>query len=174
MDQTAKLFAHIKHWIDESDGSSILIGPDVEVRFKRTSRYSEADLDSWEQQVGFPLPHTYRAFLAEVGAADLFIDEYGHGVRLFPLSDLRAYQQEVFSGRENPWGKLLVIGCLTNHGFLPAFLLGAPPKREFAVLSCDEDPEEWLVEAEWGGFQRWLNQLVSSLGEDDIPRRNRG
>ena len=88
---------------------------------------------------------------------------------MLPIDQLHSYQNQVFQGRENPWGKLLIVGCLTNRGDFPAFRLNGEADKEFAILSSEDDPSFWMQETRWSSFEPWMDKLVSSFGEEDLP-----
>lgn len=165
----AEALQQLNDWIRQSSGSPIPLPSGESYGFERMRLYTEADLSEFEGQHGFRFPDSYRVFLQQVGACNLFVGRYGPHCSSIPIHDIPDHMREVFETRANPYPDL-VLPIWLSGGLEAGFDLRTPAADRFSVFTPDEDPDEWLSEvSSWTHFDKWLVQLVSSSGEDVLP-----
>lgn len=64
--------AQLKEWCDESRGNPIPLLPERQAVFESRSLHSDDELVEVETKLGFSFPHSYRRFMATIGACSLF------------------------------------------------------------------------------------------------------
>ena len=157
----------INNLIEKSQGNLISMGSGIEYGFSRIKTYSNAEIGKFESSRNIKLPNDYRQFLMQVGACNLYTDEYELGYKFHTLEDIEEFTKEVFDGRENPFPKLLLTVSLEGRGDIGGFIL-SETKENFTVFFNEDDPEEWIRTKKLATFANWLNKLVETEAEKDL------
>ncbi|MBC3876126.1 SMI1/KNR4 family protein, partial [Undibacterium flavidum] len=160
----------IRDWCERSNGKPIKLPSGDNFSFIQKKRYSDDEIDSFEQKNLISLPQHYRKFLKIVGASSLFIDENKLGFEFVGLDELEQFSFDVFENFGlNFFPKLLLVVALTRIGDFGGFVLERPDEEKFNIFPHDEDPDEWRdILVGWSSFDAWIIMLVESEGRKSL------
>ncbi|MDN3474895.1 MULTISPECIES: SMI1/KNR4 family protein [unclassified Pseudoalteromonas] len=158
----------LNHFLKQTEKVKFESGEEYGFILKK--RHTEIEIDNFEKKHQICLPEEYKYFLINVGTSKLYIDEYGLGVELYNLEDLKVFSESVFVNMKSLFPSLLIIGSILGRGDLIGFdLEGNRGSSNFSVFSHEDNPEYWLeTNSDWSKFSLWLRKLVESEGEDDL------
>jgi hypothetical protein len=155
--------------ITRSQGNLILLAPNLEWKFSKIKSYSDDDLLDFEKTLKVVLPKPYKLFLKEIGACEIYINQYDLGVEFKRLEEIEDFAAQVLVENTGLFPTLLPIAYLSNRGDVAGFDLTREGDN-FTVFFHEYPPESWLDETEdWCSFESWLTMLVESNGEIDLP-----
>lgn len=145
--------------------SPLVVG-DRSYLFEAGPTSSDGELDAAQQLYGICWPESYRTFMKTVGAARLFIDEYGRGLDFVTLSELQNFSRGVFRGfGADPFPSLVLVVSIPRIGSFGGLATRAGQDFDrFAVFSPDDDPELWPLEANHTDFGSWVSQIAETSG----------
>lgn len=137
--------------------------------FERVKRCSHVEIMDFESKYKVKLHDDYRYFLLNVGIPNIYLDEFGLGIKFLPLDHISSFSSEVFRGMSDPFPKLLIIASNTGRGdFIGYGIVDNSQNYQLATFSHEEDPERWLQDTDrWSSLRNWLVALVSTEGERD-------
>jgi hypothetical protein len=159
----------IKSLLNRSNGSPILLPNNESLYFIVHKRYEQSEIEAFETSFGIYLPNDYKEFMTEVGACDLYMDEYRLGIQIKRLEELEKYSKQVFIDLDNPFPQLLLITSVTRIGDDGGFDLKRK-EPNFSVFFNEIPAELWTEETDdWTTFSNWLTQLVDSNGDKGLP-----
>jgi SMI1 / KNR4 family (SUKH-1) len=159
----------LSNLITRSQGNLILLAPDLEWKFSKIKTYSDNDLLDFERTLKVVLPESYKLFLKEIGACEIYINQYDLGVEFKRLEEIEDFATQVLVENASLFPRLLPVAYLSNRGDVAGFDLTREGDN-FTVFFHEEPPESWLDEPDdWCSFASWLTTLVQSNGEIDLP-----
>lgn len=157
----------INELINESSGKYIQIASGHDYYFTRTAKYTETDIDFFQENIGCALPKHYAEFLIKVGACKLYFDKYDLGIVFYRLEEIVGLMDSIFLNRNNPFPKLIIIGANLNNGDSLGINMTLKNDSNFSIFSPEEDPESWIEDTEKNiTLNYFLEKLFYSYGED--------
>jgi len=167
-DDFKKACNKLNELIKTSNNSKIKLSSGQSYLFKTKKKYSLDELALFETDLKINLPSSYKFFLNNVGACDLYINQYGLGIQIHEIEMLSDFSSKVFLNMKNMFPQLLLVVSETGTGNIGGFDL-AKNKVNFSFFSSDENPDTWIDDTEiWVSFENWVINLVKNDGEIDI------
>lgn len=159
----------LKVLLNASQGKPIEFPSGVVYEFHLIKLYTLQEITSFELKFNLILPDSFKYFLSEVGASQLYVDNFGLGFDFIPLDEIYNFSSDVFLEMENPFPQLFLFASNTGRGDVIGFDLRKAISDKMSIFSHEDDPETWLDDTErWSTFENWLIQLVSSEAEIDL------
>lgn len=152
--------------VNESKGKYIKLAGE-QYYFLQLKRYELSEIESFESLYKIKLPNEYKNFLLEIGACQLYFDEYELGIEFHELTNIKELTEEVFIGIDNPFPNLLFIASNFNNGDLIGYNLTIKSNFCLSIYSIEEEyPENWLKINKFITLSTFLENLVLSNGEN--------
>ncbi|MCA8998921.1 MAG: SMI1/KNR4 family protein [Planctomycetaceae bacterium] len=166
--------AQLKEWCDESRGNSIPLLPERQAVFESRSLHGDDELAAVETKLSFSFPHSYRRFMATIGACSLFSwSPHGGGPRFYTPSEvLQVSQGASYTDEDGNTHRICFVGEHRLMGDFMGFLMSRPGEQNFDVF-CHEYPfEEYVAVSDeinsWRTFENWVIKCVETRGEESI------
>lgn len=154
----------INFLINQSRGNFINISEN-EYYFKRIKKYSVSEIELFEYENKIKLPQEYRSFLLEIGACELYFDEYQLGIEFHQLFHIQKITEEVFLGLDTPFPNLLLIASNLNNGYFIGYNLKINSNNCLSVYSIQEEyPENWANLNNFTSLGVLLEKIITSNG----------
>jgi SMI1-KNR4 cell-wall len=165
-----EIFDEINNLIKRSNGLMLEIQSGETYSFTRKRIYNNLEIEKFESKWKIKLPLDYKLFLTTVGSCELFFNEYKLGFEFHSLESIEEKSKLIFQEMNNPFPSLLLVVSLTGRGDEGGFDMNRNDQTNFSVFSHEDDPELWVEEThDWISFSEWLNKLIKSDGQDDLP-----
>lgn len=153
--------------LEKSNGKPIPF-EDGQKIFTPIKKYTDEEVNSFQNKYNITLPDTFRHFLKVVGAGKFYEDpDYGGGFDVVELEKIEKLSEKYGEDYHQYFPQFLIVANHYSMGDAGAFDLNKPNK--FAIIPHDECLEEYLEwEKGWIFFENWLLKCVLSFGEDTL------
>jgi len=159
-------------WLDESLGQPMALPSGMAKGLRLTQDYTLEEVEDFEDEWDLDFPESYRQFLLQVGACELFYGGAGRGrgVSISRLDSIPELFHEYFD-RDNSllFKQFLPIGAVYSEQHVATFDLLRDDPKNFALFSDEEQASDWTKWADstnaWRTFEDWVIELVQTEGE---------
>lgn len=142
----------------EVDGSLLRFEGELE-------RYTKG-LDLLEEHLGYSVPTDVAKFLRVFGGTKLFVNEYGLGLEVFPISDIVRRNHQLQQTTDTFWPTFAILAI--DHSDDMLCLYQSDGVIHFGNLHHEawEAPSRWAKEAiSFTSFHSWLKMFIETSGE---------
>ena len=156
----------LHEWIRQSNGSLIVLPSGSEYAFTSLARYTEADLQAFEQRWNLSFPEEYRCFLLQVGACEVYRypSKVITGVEFHCLDAIEERYANFFELPEELFSVYLPVATENRLQEVATFVLPRKAPKNFDLFAHDEHPDGWIESANWQSFGEWVSRLVATDG----------
>ena len=157
-------------WLDESQGAPIALPSGQTKGLRLTQDYTLDEIEDFEDEWDLDFPESYRKFLLQVGACEVFYGGPGpgRGVSFSRLDAVPELYHEYFDRKDSLlFTRYLPIGGVYAQQYVLAFDLSRESEDNFALFSDEQQASDWAANESttWLRFEDWVIQLVEREGE---------
>jgi hypothetical protein len=138
-------------WVSESNSV---------MSFKRSKKYTEQEIESFELKNKIILPKDYKRFLMDVGVGEYYVNEQGEGFTFIALEDMVDVDFEIFKDDSKFPQNLPVVK--TPYNIYEGYNFDYGKDASFTYITPTE-----LDQIMTCSFLEWFEKLIDSGGKED-------